>query len=397
MKKKITFIFGAGAELDYNLSSGLDFSKAVLGYDENFNKSKLFESLGEYRKSLYSNSNDNKDKMIDSWVPAHSIYDIDKEKIIKNSIKKKLLSENSEEISNKTNFDNIVKQNYDSLIKDKSVLERKSLLNKYANYMDILDSKFHTLIEPKVLGPQKFWFVVDCYTRAYLHLVGQILEIQDLNEDNIKDTLENPKVTYNKICEKIKNTKSNCKTYYSTLKDVCENFDIKIVTANYTPLAEKILNIKSNNISYIHGNFKLFEAPRLLTVYDVKEEILPENEFVFPYLFLQSGVKPIVERKQVKEYMKMIDFLDEADVVISLGYNIGVDDNEINSILRDYICKDTKFIFFNYTNDINNAKTEILKRLRIFSEKNNFTVININNENSYDRFKSTLNSLILDE
>ena len=65
----------------------------------------------------------------------------------------------------------------------------------------------------------------------------------------------------------------------------------------------------------------------------------------------------------------------------------------INSILRDYVSKDKKIIFFNYTNDSNDVKPINLKRLRNFSDQSNFEAININKENSYNKVKDILNSL----
>ncbi|MBP5311321.1 MAG: hypothetical protein J6112_00605 [Clostridia bacterium] len=70
--------------------------------------------------------------------------------------------------------------------------------------------------------------------------------------------------------------------------------------------------------------------------------------FFFPYLFIQSGVKPVVERTQIEEYAKMVKFFDESDKIIVLGYRLNYDDNHINSIIRSAVKQNKEVVYLSF-------------------------------------------------
>lgn len=416
--KNISILFGAGAEQCLGVCTGKDFAMGVLGINPNgFKKNNeengiknLNEALSEHYRNLlesccYSSNDFYSEFHNDKW----KIKDL-----LEAAIRKKLLDNVGYE--NKKSYDSDVKSQLNSFfcgdnLKDCKQNEAMTILQDYASYMGIIDESFHTLIAPKVLGPQKFWRVVMCYARAYAYLLGLMLPIcnnqQSIGKEDYKKIIEEPEYALQLMKDFADNT--NKRNYYSILKKIKdEKFKdgkIKVVTTNYTTLCEHIAGMAVDNIAYIHGKFSWFESAKTLTVYDV-ENGLPPNDILFPYIFIQSGVKPIVDIRQLEEYGKMLGFMERSDYLIILGYRLNVDDNHINGIIRAQMAKGKKVIYFDFQEEKTNAKQydknskdNILKRLRIFEEDvnkigSNLRVIRINDNDCFDKFETTLLQII---
>lgn len=153
-----------------------------------------------------------------------------------------------------------------------------------------------------------------------------------------------------------------------------------------------IYGLVCKGIAYFHGKLNLFESPYEMKVYDItNDDDASElsNIYYFPYIFIQSAIKPIVEKKQIIEYSKAINFLEESKCLIIIGYKINCDDNHINSIIRDFLLKH-KVIYFDYDNS---SEDNILKKLRV-EKCDNFEYISINNKNCIETFKNKLYELL---
>lgn len=163
-KKKICIFFGAGSEISLGLNGGEDFAKAVVGIDTD----KINSAIKNYYKYDLKEKND--------WYPEYkseNSSEITREiKLVKACLRKKLFIENKFEI--KKELDSLVNCKYDEIKYDE--FEKLNLIKNYTSYMDFLDESFHTLINPKALGPILFWRVVTSYTRAYLFLSGKITQ-----------------------------------------------------------------------------------------------------------------------------------------------------------------------------------------------------------------------------
>ena len=212
-------------------------------------------------------------------------------------------------------------------------------------------------------------------------------------KNTYKKILESPREALNIMKEFSKDKTEN---YYSIIKELENKYDFNIITTNYTTFCENITGIEENKIAYVHGKFGWFENPRTLQVIDISEEKdiydkgMSDGDVFFPYIFVQSGVKPIVDQKQIKEYSKMIDFFDMADIIFILGYRLNCDDNHINSVIRSAICKGKKVVYFIYENDLDD-KT-VIKRLRFddTDEYNNLMFIYLHKENCFSEFRKQL-------
>lgn len=373
---KIGIIFGAGAERTFGLSGGEDFSKKVLG----LNEEKMNDAVEKYHKN----------KELDNWYPSYCKHTWEKDKLLKAALRKKYLEE-SKNYKTKQEFKDIINEQYEQIIQ-RSEKEQDKLIDRYTSYMGILDEKFHTLISPRELGPTNFWKVIDAYTRAYLALTENMIS-DDISQHSNKYLwiLNNPKKAneyINKFCKEM----STIDSYYKNIKECDKKDDFRIITTNYTPLIEKIAEIDEHNVAYLHGKLSWFESPREWKVYDMekcKYEELPSNELLFPYIFIQSGIKPIVEEIIINEYSKAISYLKEVDKIIIVGFRLNYDDNHINSFIRNYIIKGKSVIYLDYDHEKEN---DILKRLRIEQNLENidFKVLPINNGDSLSVFKDCI-------
>lgn len=368
---KIGIIFGAGAERTFGLSGGKDFSKKVLG----LNEEKMNDAVEKYHKN----------KELDNWYPSYCKHTWEKDKLLKAALRKKYLEE-SKNYKTKQEFKDIINEQYDQIIQ-RSEKEQDKLIDRYTSYIGILDEKFHTLISPRELGPANFWKVIDAYTRAYLALTENMIS-DDISQHSNKYfwILNNPKKAneyINKFCKEM----STIDSYYKIIKECDKKDDFRIITTNYTPLIDIITDI--NNIAHLHGKLNWFESPREWKVYDVLNDELPNKELLFPYIFVQSGVKPIVEEKILMEYSKAIEYLHEVEKLIIVGYRLNFDDNHINGLIRNYILDGNSVIYLDFDNE---SRIDILNRLCITQnfEKIDFKILSINNDNSLSVFKDSI-------
>lgn len=329
---KIGILFGAGAEISYGLSGGKNFAKKVLG----LNEEELNTKIKKHHKS----------KNLNKWYPKYNSYKWDDIKLVKAAVRKKYLEKNKN-YKSKTDFDSKVENEVKELCKKGNEKWKNEILDKYTSYMGVLDEKFHTLISPKELGPTNFWKVIDSYTRGYVTLVENMIKDYVENEEDLYQwILNNPKMVTNLI-EKFCDENKEKETYYKIVKNSDNKENIRIITTNYTPLIEKIAEIDEHNVAYLHGKLSWFESPREWKVYDMencKYEELPSNELLFPYIFIQSGIKPIVEEIIINEYSKAISYLNEVDKLIIVGFRLNYDDNHINSLHK------ILYLIFDYPN-----------------------------------------------
>lgn len=400
--KEVCLILGAGAGAVFNISTGDSFARHVLRIK---GENDLVETVirNHYKSKLESYS-----CAKELWYPKYQTSHIGIDSLLKCAIMKSLQKKNKE-------FDTkIMHENYVKLHakKVRSAKKKKDLIYSNPNYMGILDESFHTLISPKTLGPHKFWRVLATYTAAYLTICMDVLKKEEPpKKDDYNRLLQDPCVTYKEIENKISLDFCEVDSYYKVLRDYSHKLNAAVITTNYTPICEIVLNgktvkptnqVDSDNtvkIAYIHGRLNWFECPYTLQVYDTEcedDREAFEKYLLFPYIFIQSGVKPIVERKQLEEYCKALQLLDDASEVAIIGYSLNVDDNHLNSLLHSYAMRNgscRRITYFAFE-DFNMDKQAICEKLRIPQEKTaNLNIIHINKDKSTKEFDSYLASL----
>ena len=210
-------------------------------------------------------------------------------------------------------------------------------------------------------------------------LVHEILKHRDSSW-----IMKHPLEVYSEMfdCEMLK---SKADTYYNCIKNMD---NVCVITTNYTPICESVSCLEENKISYIHGSFRWFENPKELEILDVLDN---NSDFscsnYFPFIFLQSGVKPIISATQIREWSKAVRYLDECSKLIIVGYRANCDDNHLNSMIREYILKGKSVVYLDYDNS---SEDSILRRFCISEKPKMFKHCCVNKNNAIHVFRSNL-------
>ncbi len=351
INKKNTILFGAGAEAE-QFAFGDEFLKDVMGIDSE-NPKRMEDINQNIAKYIKEKRLLNPDFYPDFTKEAKK-FEIDD--LYEICLRNFYLSQ----CDSKTDVDRKVEE-----MKNDKEKSKDDFISENPSYLGLIDSYFYTLIQPKTLGKDKFWSVIFCYYRAYLSLIMAFFD--DETNKNADYILNHPVEVYcsmKKKCEEI--IKGGTNKYYSFLNH--NHININFVTTNYTPFGQ----ILSEDCVYLHGRFNLFESAYSRNVIDIntKQKSL-DDDLYFPYIFIQSGIKPIIERNEIEEYNKFIGYLDSSEVLYVLGYRFNPDDSEIISLVRDYLQKRKKMIYFQYQKSIDDKLTLDFKNIfRICDDSN---------------------------
>ena len=370
--EKTVVLFGAGAEVDLGMSGGKDFAKKVIGIET--------EQMDAAIKDHFSKVTDEKFRYPNSTDGKSGKIEIKRNELLDAAIKKCLLDD-YDNYSSMAGFN----RRAEELIGEMDEAEKDDIIDKNSSYMGILDERFYTLIHPRVLGIEKFWTVVHCYWHAYLTLVKEFLEGEDTKEYYLS-IMQNPKDAYEEIKKKASGLKS-LDSYYSVLGKTKN--EVRVVTTNYTPLCSVIAEdrVDDKSIAYIHGSFKWFERPKELSVIDITDPSSSFEEIYFPFMFLQSGLKPVVHPVQLREYAKALEFLDDSSRMIIVGYQANHDDNHLNSLLREYLMRGKRIDYIDFGNV---GKMTIEKRLHIYADNANLTVRGVGGKDYEEKKRDAL-------
>lgn len=392
---KIAFLFGSGAEgnNNYQIKTGYEFLKATLyakpvqkGYLDAlatyFGKQKFFDHNYSYSKNninvtnvllrrfiiskiIDQKNNDFAEKHHEEIeaVLTEDDYNELSENGVTNNFKKEKNEEKKEALLKE--FKEIITDStkkYDSistpLFKDLFVKKNDGGINFDINVgmANILDSYFHTIINPCKYGKIKFSKIVNYYWACFFTILEDLLRYYSdrWGISSFEEYYSADKMHYEKILLNLRDLMRQLYNEVSIIQDgsyysiISKNLDrekkhfecVGILTTNYFRFCESVADVK---VAYLNGKMCWFEYPESLQVSNIIDES-DNNRFYFPFVFGQSLIKPIVHSKQVEEFAKMKDILDIADVLVVLGYGINEDDNHVNSFLREFVEKKKKMV-----------------------------------------------------
>lgn len=438
-------LFGAGAEIQLGVSGGADFAKVVLGIEQEELNTAVRKHYTDKLQQLKTREAQNPLTEMVQWYPDRFHLDAwNTSHLVEASIRKMFLDQQERSIielelikcrdavhhylseteailhqdKDKENIDfkqeikilddailsaaYFNKSDYEDIIKAIATIlshpgfeyYQNDLIAHYTSYMGLLDEHFHTLIYPRVLGPYKFWRVVTSYARAYTYLLHEMSKEIEGKYGNISYTqiLDKPELSISIQSEYCK-SKINHASYYSILRNTPRKASIRVITTNYTSLCHEIGEIGDDQIAYIHGKFGWFESARDLLVYDINDDTIElPQDILFPYIFIQSGVKPIIDMKQIREYAKMSSFLERARTLLIVGYRINSDDNHVASVIKSFLTqKDKRVLYLDYSGSI--GENNLKARLRLKpGEANSLTHIKTGPENCLSMFEQILSN-----
>jgi hypothetical protein len=160
-------------------------------------------------------------------------------------------------------------------------------------------------------------------------------------------------------------------------------FEIATVgTANYTSLATHALaSVYNGSIVHLNGSLNEYLDP-------YKSEVLLApatigiNRFLVPFLFTQSGIKPLTSVDVSRRYVQYYDSLIDSDAAIILGFGFNADDGHINSLFRKAVEeKNMRLIILKYAAsgkfDTDEALEEARRFLRL-DRSDQITVLPVN-------------------
>ena len=169
------------------------------------------------------------------------------------------------------------------------------IYSNFVDYQSLIDSHYRYLYQPAKEWP-KF-----CKIATFLFAVHRYVNNQ---------------------CKNISITDG----YYEDISMFNKIQIIAVGTTNYTNLVKRT-NIKE--LFFLNGSLDLYYDP-----YRNEINSKDSEKFQVPFLFTQSGIKPLTSIKMSKKYIDFYDKCQTADRIIVLGYGFNSDDGHINTLIR---------------------------------------------------------------
>lgn len=157
-------------------------------------------------------------------------------------------------------------------------------------------------------------------------------------------------------------------------------------------MLSKRKRLNDSHVAYTHGSLNLFESAYQHKVIDIESHKGLNADIYIPFLFLQSGLKPIVEKKQIVEYAKFINALESSNTLVVVGYSFSIDDSEMVSIVRDFLEQENnKMVYFDFkAGDLHKPSLRTILRI---DDESKIQRIEIDGQNSLEKFRSYLEEL----
>lgn len=344
--KDIMFLFGSGADTDVNgdLVSGSQFAESII---QNKYADKINNITQEDFRNFKLISHNSKKIFIQTIVHNENLA---REKLSREEVNLVIDYNNGTKNSNTTKkkITKMCRKWYDLITnteipQEQSEEDSKNFFLENAALFGSLDEKFNSLRYPnkKDANAKR---VINAYWTVFMVMFESLFgEISELDFDTVLKKLSDEKT----VAKNMLSGQSDC--YYNTVSKVKGNYHI--ATTNYTALVSTAFENRAN---YLNGKLSWFEDLNNLTVYDCTQEserdlIVKHPKNIIPFIFIPSGVKPIVCPKQVKEYTDFKSNLESSSVLCVIGYRFNSEDNHINSFIADWLRKDKNtLIYFNY-------------------------------------------------
>lgn len=417
-KTKITILFGAGAEGkgQFNLPSGNHFKRDLImgkgtkAFADQFLKDaksgiKLDERKiidGRSFSILYQTIVENDDALLELFPES-----ADRVKA-KNYVQKETFSKDERAVIIKE-FSDLYKEKFYEKVKENQAAGNKPVeyFLEHAGIYSHFDSLFNYLRKPG-LYKAECAKVIKIYYSALLSILKGFAEA--LKEDKsagFKDLIagksKDPFTTLQELIgtfeqdfvnqvEKDSNSETGKKDlYYYQIKSFREKkksqYDLKCITTNYTSIAEKIIGLSEKEIAYLHGKLTWFEELETKRIDEIDK--VDRTKTIFPYLLVQSGIKPIISPKQIIEFAKATDWILKPDDFLIIGYGINSDDEHITNFLRERLHNKKTIKVFVYSEKKGDEKW-LKETARIKKELSDSEFIEFYHSSEFDAILSSL-------
>lgn len=286
--------------------------------------------IGALGKNLVDSLNNGIFERIPQELPflddIGGIFELDYRKIgieaLSNLISKKSFYKRIDKISKEKDNETIIIEFYLKIA--------EIIYSTFLDYQNLIDSHYRYLYQPgKEWG--KF-----CKISTFLFAVHRYMS----------DLLSNINI--------------EAEAYYEDIRNFKGINLVAIGTSNYTNLVKRT---KCTDIFYLNGSLDEFYDP-------YKNDIVSYDSSTFkvPFIFTQSGTKPMTSIKMSERYSQFYNKCKNSDRIIILGYGFNSDDGHINTLIRSLIddCnKSIDIILYNIPpENFKNMKQEISRKIR---------------------------------
>ncbi len=384
----ITFLFGAGTEMCYGLPGGPEFTKETLltKRDNMYDAlTKFYATRKEFADVYISRFHLNRNSVefykiilqTAQFIKCDECKHVLKCQFSGNNLSSfNFCQDEIDDLNSKDTRWGNFKRNVNELnLFDNIVLEQSQSNSNFEciknnlTFYGAIEKKFSSIANPRKAGITTFWQIINYYWGAWFSVLTPIL----MRSTRYKDKISDNKYKFilnnlNKITDYISDLDSlldgyeydkelHDKDYYKAIK---KEFNyVNVITTNYTPFCKII----KDDVAYLAGELQKFELPNEFTVKNAKN--IAENDFVFPFIMTQAPIKPIINTYQLREYGKAMNYLDNSNILIVLGYSFCEGDNHINAIIREYVVENkVKMIYCSYSEKGKFDKEEIKKQLK---------------------------------
>lgn len=223
----------------------------------------------------------------------------------------------------------------------KTILEQ--IYSQTLDYQSLIDSHFRYLYNPKSQWAKFTKIAVFLYTvQRYI--------------------LAHTKIDSEKI--------QNGPGFYHDLNDLKETFEItSIGTTNYNNFIAEVYKgteSEKSNVYHLNGNVLDYYDPYKNRIVGREGEVDNSKQILVPFIFTQSGVKPLTSITMSQRYVELYEQFKKSDYICIIGYNFNGDDGHINGMFRNLIEEDQKEVhIFHYAEE----NITLTKLQRLYKEK----------------------------
>ncbi|WP_062320074.1 hypothetical protein [Halolactibacillus sp. JCM 19043] len=219
------------------------------------------------------------------------------------------------------------------------------------DYQSLIDSHFRYLYNPKAHWA-KFSRIA-----IFLHTVQRyIIENVNIDAQRLKDG----------------------PGYYHDLIDLQEEFNlIAVGTTNYNNFVKQVIkgtSIEQTPVYHLNGSVNDYYDPYKNEILTIPSAIEEEGRILVPFMFTQSGVKPLTSVEMSRKYVELYDHFIDSDIISVIGYGFNSDDGHINGLFRSLVEKENKKLYIFHYKDSNETNTQIERyyqeKLRLNSTSN---------------------------
>lgn len=195
-------------------------------------------------------------------------------------------------------------------IKDFTAAILEKLLSNILNYQELIDSNWHYLYSPGINWGR--------FTKMCIFLYTAQRYITD-------------------IAAKCKTSILKGDGYYHDILKLDSKYTRKSVgTTNYNTFARDILG---GSVYHLNGCVEDMYDPYTNRIVD------KSNHITVPFMFTQSGIKPLTSVSISRRYVELYDAFKNSDYIAIIGFGFQSDDGHINGIFRDLVEVEGKELF----------------------------------------------------